>query len=68
MSPAITLNGEASEVVEGTTVADLVAARCPSPQGIAVAVNGEVVHRGVWGTIAIGTGDAVEIVTAAAGG
>ena len=68
MSPAITLNGEAVETDPGTTIADLVADRCPSPRGIAVAVNGEVLHRRSWEAAAVRAGDAVEIVTAAAGG
>ena len=49
-------------------MADLVASWCPSPKGVAVAINTEVVPRSAWATTAIGTGDAVEIVTAAAGG
>lgn len=68
MNLAITVNGEAVDAAAGTTVADLVAACCPSPRGIAVALNGEVVHRGTWEATAVHTGDAVEIVTAAAGG
>jgi len=68
VSPLITLNGETVDATAGTTVADLVAARCPSPAGVAVAVNGEVVHRGTWQATAVQAGDAVEIVTAAAGG
>ncbi len=68
MSPLITLNGEAVETDGGTTIADLVAAHCPSPRGIAIAVNGEVVHRRSWEAVAVRAGDAVEIVTAAAGG
>jgi sulfur carrier protein len=53
---------------DGATVADLVAAWCPSPRGIAVARNDEVVPRSTWGTTALVHGDRIEIVTAAAGG
>jgi sulfur carrier protein len=63
-----TVNGEPYDVAPGTTVAALVAERCPSPRGVAVAVNGEVVPRSTWGGVVVGPGDAVEIVTAAAGG
>jgi sulfur carrier protein len=64
----ITINGDPVDAASGTTLADLVAARCPSPAGVAVAVNGEVVHRGAWDATGVRAGDAVEIVTAAAGG
>jgi sulfur carrier protein len=63
-----TVNGATAELAPGTTVADLVASWCPSPKGVAVAVNAEVVPRSAWATTPLGTGDAVEIVTAAAGG
>ncbi len=63
-----TVNGAPADLDPGTTVADLVASWCPSPKGVAVAVNGEVVPRSSWGATSVGPGDAVEIVTAAAGG
>lgn len=37
-------------------------------RGIAVAVNGEILRRGVWATHPLCDDDHVEIVTAAAGG
>jgi sulfur carrier protein len=64
----VTVNGASTDLAPGTTVADLVASWCPSPKGVAVAVNAEVVPRSAWATTAVGTGDAVEIVSAAAGG
>jgi len=70
VSGAITvnLNGEPAHLAAGTTVADLVAARCDSRRGIAVAVNDEVVPKSTWQVTTVGDGDSVEIVTAAAGG
>ena len=65
---AATVNGEPADLAPGTTVADLVADRCASPRGVAVALNGEVVPRSTWEATAVATGDDVEIVTAAAGG
>ncbi len=50
------------------TVADVVAAWCPSPRGVAVARNGVVVPRSRWSDEPVAAGDALEIVTAAAGG
>ena len=66
--PTPTVNGEPHPVAPGTTVADLVAERCPSPRGVAVAVDGEVVPRSTWEVTLVDDGAAVEIVTAAAGG
>jgi sulfur carrier protein len=63
-----TVNGAPGRVDPGTTVADLVARWCPSPRGVAVAVDGEVVPRSTWGSTVVPVGAAVEIVTAAAGG
>lgn len=40
----------------------------PSPTGVAVAVNGEVVPRGAWALHLLAAGDVVEIVTAVQGG
>jgi len=67
MSPT-TVNGVGRSPAPGTTVADLVAEHCASPRGVAVALNGEVVPRSAWPHTEVGPGDAVEIVSAAAGG
>ena len=63
-----TVNGERYETDAGTTVADLVSAWCPSPRGVAVAVDGAVVPRSTWARTPVPSGASVEIVTAAAGG
>ena len=62
------VNGEPYRGDTGTTVADLVAGWCPSPRGVAVARNGEVVPRSEWDDTPVRSGDRIEIVTAAAGG
>ncbi|MGW0071125.1 sulfur carrier protein ThiS [Streptosporangium sandarakinum] len=36
--------------------------------GVAVAVNGEVVSRGAWDSTALADADAVEVLTAVQGG
>jgi len=63
-----TVNGAGHEDAGGTTVAHLVSEWCPSPRGVAVAVDGAVVPRSAWESTVIPHGAAVEIVTAAAGG
>ena len=65
---AVTVNGSAEELAPGCTVASLVDAWCPSPRGVAVALDGEVVPRSAWATTTVAAGSAIEIVTAAAGG
>ncbi len=64
----VEVNGRRSTVAAGTTVAALVAQWCDSPDGIAVARNGEVVPRSAWVSTDLDHDDHVEIVTAAAGG
>jgi sulfur carrier protein len=65
---AALVNGTPWDVAAGATVAELVSAWCPSPRGIAVARNGDVVPRSSWNDTPIVAGDHIEIVTAAAGG
>jgi sulfur carrier protein len=63
----IRVNGNSEPFVD-ETVADLLARHGIEARGIAVALDGEVVRRGVWNEIKIHDGAQVEIVTAAAGG
>ena len=64
----LTVNGERWEAAGGSTVATLVDAWCPSPRGVAVAVDGAVVPRSAWDVTALVPGATVELVSAAAGG
>ena len=64
----IVVNGEARVLDAGATLASVVAGLCPSPSGIAVARNREVVPRTAWSSTRLELGDRIEIVTAAAGG
>jgi sulfur carrier protein len=67
----VTLNGEACELAEGATVADLVERSGLAEErrrGIAVAVDAEVVPRSAWARTALAEGQAVELLTAIQGG
>lgn len=64
----VTVNGEAESFPTPPTVADVVARVAPSPKGIAVAVNAEVVVRSAWASTAVAPGDHIEVLTAAQGG
>lgn len=66
----ILLNGEPCELEPPATVASAVAAAgSPAPaEGIAVAVEGEVVPRGRWDEHRLDEGQRVEVVRAVQGG
>lgn len=64
----LVVNGEPRDLPPGTTVAQLVAEVAPSPRGIAVAIDRELLPRSAWAARALRAGEQVEIVTAAAGG
>ena len=63
----VTLNGKSRVVAEGCSAAELVAELAPSPSGIAVAVDGEVLPHGSWDS-ALVEGSTVEVLTAVQGG
>lgn len=63
----VNVNGAATEIADGTTVAGLVAARTDQRR-VAVARNGEVVPRSEWATTRLAAGDTVEVLAAVAGG
>jgi|HubBroStandDraft_4_1064222.scaffolds.fasta_scaffold1442306_2 sulfur carrier protein len=62
------LNGESTTLPAATTIGVLVSDRYPTAQGIAVALDGEVVPRSTWADTVIPAGASVEVVTAVAGG
>ena len=66
----LVLNGEEVRLGDGATAADAVAASgAPAPyQGIAVAVDGEVVPRGAWNATELHDGAQVEVLQAVQGG
>lgn len=64
----ITVNGAPSEVVPGTTVAELLRSLDAPDRGVAVAIDGEVVARSAWERTAVADGAKVEVVVAVQGG
>lgn len=63
-----TINGEARELRDDITVAELLDLLGKTPVGIAVACNERVVRRTKYGEHRIAPGDRVEIIQAVAGG
>lgn len=64
----LSLNGERTELTDGTTVAELVADRADQDRRVAVAVNSEVVPRSAWASTSLDEDDDVELLAAVAGG
>ncbi|MBK6880081.1 MAG: sulfur carrier protein ThiS [Elusimicrobia bacterium] len=64
----ITLNGEAREVAEGTTVAGLVQVLGLATGRVAAEVNGDIVRRADHAAAVLRAGDVVEIVQMIGGG
>ena len=62
------VNGELREVDGVDVVAGLLEALAVAPDGVAVAVNGEVVPRGRRGEHPVREGDVVEVIRAVGGG
>ena len=66
--PHVTINGEPAEVSPTETLADAVSRLTALSEGIAVAVNREIVPRSTWTRTTLAEGDRIEVVTAAPGG
>lgn len=64
----VLVNGEPREVPAVTTVSALLEALGAHPEGVAVAVNAEVVPRGLRAERRLSEGDRVEIIRAVGGG
>ena len=64
----ITVNGEPHSLADGSTLAQLVAARLPSVRGVAAAVDGTIAPRTGWVDLVLRDGQAVELLTATQGG
>lgn len=64
----IFLNGEAHQLPQGTTIAELVRSVSGSARGSAVVVDGAVVPRGQWEQLTLAPDQRVELITAVQGG
>ncbi len=67
----VTVNGETTELAEGTTVEQVLAGHLgpgPAISGVAVALNGEVVARADWSARRLCPHDRLEVLAARGGG
>jgi sulfur carrier protein len=62
------INGEQRELPDGATVRDALTALGAPGNGVAVAVDGEVVPRAEWPAAVLDEGARVEVLTAVQGG
>lgn len=63
----VLVNGERRSLPTGATVEDVLDLLSTPSQGVAVALNGDVLHRSEW-TTALADGDRLEVLTAVSGG
>jgi sulfur carrier protein len=67
----VLVNGEARELPDAFTVAELVAKEAPDLQGgrgVAVAVDAQVIPRSEWAATTLEAGQSVELLAAMQGG
>jgi sulfur carrier protein len=66
----VTVNGEPRELPAGATVTTVVELLdvVPGARGVAVALNGEVVRRGLWPETELPEGARIEVLAAIQGG
>lgn len=62
------VNGDAMEIVEGATVADLVGQLTDDPRGMAIERNREIVPKSAHSTTQLAEGDRLEVVQFVGGG
>ncbi len=63
------VNGEEAEIARSKGFASILEAlRIPDARGVAIAVDGEVVPRGIWDEVELQEGQRVEVVRAVQGG
>ncbi|MGH2771407.1 MAG: sulfur carrier protein ThiS [Actinomycetota bacterium] len=63
------INGKPIEAPEGHTLGEVLTfIGIEDRRGVAVAVDGEIVPRGVWGIMALEEGQSIEVVRAVQGG
>ena len=63
-----TVNGEASTLPAGTTVARLVERLALRPEVVAVEIDARLVPRSSWAARALSAGERIEVVTLVGGG
>jgi sulfur carrier protein len=68
MQEPVWVNGSATDIAPGRSVAELVREYSDRQTGIAVAINEDVLTKAEWAETTLKPGDRVEIVSAVQGG
>lgn len=64
----VEVNGQERRLPDGSTIADVLATMVGDVKGVAVALDGVVIHRGRWPEVVVTDGARIEILTAVQGG
>lgn len=64
----IIINGEQTEINDGTTVAELICEKGFRPNYIAVELNGEILKKDLYSSVILKDGDKLEVVSFVGGG
>ena len=64
----ITINGQAKEVANAHTIADIVGQFCKNSKNIMTEVNGNIVTNNHWDNTPVKEGDTIELVVFVGGG
>jgi thiamine biosynthesis protein ThiS len=64
----VTLNGNQTEIAEGSGIRELVLSLSLNPERVAVELNRVIVRRAAWDSTTISEGDKLEIVHFVGGG
>lgn len=64
----VILNDKAHDIAEGTTLADFIDGLGIKPQGVAIAIDYEVVPKESWETTMLSDGIELMLITAVSGG
>ena len=64
----VQINGVRESVVSGTTVASILETKSVRQEMVAVEINGELIQKGKYSTLALRSGDEMEFLHYMAGG
>jgi sulfur carrier protein len=64
----VVVNGDARDLPEGATVADLIESLHMTARNVVVELNGEAIDRSRFGSVVLSSGDRAEVVRPVQGG
>lgn len=64
----VTVNGAVDQLPEDTTISDILASRTLREEIVIVLLNGDMIAREDWGSLAVKPDDKIEIIRVVGGG